>query len=283
MTEYDIGWLAGIIDGDGCISIDENKVVRIIIIMTDEKTIYHIKDLTKIGSITKINCSISHPKWKDQYKWIIYNNDTINILNKIKDHLIIKQLHAELALEYLTKKKLNIKHEDLKVIYEKIKELNARKLNKKYHINLDNYELTKYKIGWLAGIIDSEGSIDIIRKKKKNNDNTYSYGTRIVINMTCEIIINIIQKLTNIGVISKIGRTRPNWNVLHVWRISGNQISNFLKLIFDYLITKRQQAELILEFLNLWNIVKSNNRSLDKDIELEVLHDKMRILNKRGR
>ena len=69
MTTQETAWLAGLFEGEGCISQDKRKpaTFRLIIQMTDLDIIQRIHSITGVGkyAIQKQK----NPKWKTLYRW----------------------------------------------------------------------------------------------------------------------------------------------------------------------------------------------------------------------
>lgn len=72
MDQIDIAWLAGVYEGEGCLSIN-GKAVRIIIQMTDEDIIRRIHSLTGCGRVAVY----PHPKHKTVYRWTVNNRSCV--------------------------------------------------------------------------------------------------------------------------------------------------------------------------------------------------------------
>ena len=132
--ESDLGYLAGIIDGEGSISIIKDKregkkgyVFRVGIKMTHEKTILHIKNLFG-GSITPFPSK--NPNHKDTFLLFWTGHAAQNLLIKIFDKLITKQRQAALFLAFpITYVGGNLSEEEKQLreqIYRVMKESNIR-------------------------------------------------------------------------------------------------------------------------------------------------------------
>ncbi|MFY9457550.1 MAG: LAGLIDADG family homing endonuclease [Candidatus Spechtbacterales bacterium] len=113
----------------------------------------------------------------------------------------------------------------------------------------------KYKYGWLAGVIDGEGTITITRQFRVKS---YSYRPEIHITNTnrellqeaSRLIESATGKKTNLFATSN-GSNRPVYRVRLQDRKSCLKL---LKLLLPYLVGKKYQARVLLDFLS------SNNR-----------------------
>lgn len=71
MGEMSIAWIAGIIEGEGCISVLQKRedYPVITVQMTDEDIITRLKNLTGVGTICIV--TKKDPKHKQPYKWTV--------------------------------------------------------------------------------------------------------------------------------------------------------------------------------------------------------------------
>lgn len=104
-------WVAGLVDGEGCIFIKRDKPTRnskhkseiftlgLKVTMTHKKTIYRLKEIFKRGHITipkKLEGT------KQPYSWTVRSNQAAYVLNLIYPFLITKKQEAFKALEFST-------------------------------------------------------------------------------------------------------------------------------------------------------------------------------------
>lgn len=113
MTDLELGWLAGIIDGEGCISISftgEQMNVRqgrrtphyrlfLQILMCNEACIRKVHELTGVGTVAYRNNDRfnRHPSWC----WRCGSRQAASVLNLISPLLVVKQEECNAALEFL--------------------------------------------------------------------------------------------------------------------------------------------------------------------------------------
>ena len=105
MTELEIAYLAGIIDGEGSIMLlkyhnSENPSPCISISSTDIELVEWVKERIGSGRINKKkNYNIN--KHKDSYTYSVYYNTAIDILSKIEPYLVImkKKLRAKFIID----------------------------------------------------------------------------------------------------------------------------------------------------------------------------------------
>jgi LAGLIDADG endonuclease len=108
-TLAELGWLAGIIDGEGCITIvprlrsdascrNHGYSMKVAVSNTDPRMILKIKSILGFGSI---QCKSEHRngRCKAAYVWITSCREALVFLLVIKDHLVTKAEQAQLAIE----------------------------------------------------------------------------------------------------------------------------------------------------------------------------------------
>lgn len=112
MTDIELGWLAGIIDGEGCLHIrrERPKVVDggqrsatyafvIKVTMCHRETIERIKDLVGVGHINQTTNASGrvHNAWS----WVAMSHEAKKVLDQIAPFLFTKQGEARVALEFM--------------------------------------------------------------------------------------------------------------------------------------------------------------------------------------
>lgn len=106
-------WLAGIIDGEGCIGIHRYRQargkgtgyqLRLTVGMTSKETIEQIKDLTRIGTISAWQ---GKPPRKLKYTWTGNEQEAAGILRRCMPFLVTKRQQAILGIRFAQEKHLN--------------------------------------------------------------------------------------------------------------------------------------------------------------------------------
>jgi len=132
--------------------------------------------------------------------------------------------------------------------------------------------------GYLAALLDGEGSVMMDRLKSGNFD------LRVSIGMTDPTAIIWGHNLTGLGSINFNQRDRRkgmfhNHSNFHRWTMSCRHGVEFLKLVMPYLKVKDKQAKLYLEAMEIRN--KSGKRE-EKRKAQETIYANMKVLNSRG-
>lgn len=129
------------------------------------------------------------------------------------------------------------------------------------------------KLAYIAGIMDGEGSIMIMRQASKSFMEQRAkrgcfdphYHPCIRIGMTDRSALDFLVKITKIG---HVHEEKPyhGRKVVYRWMTrQRDECLQFLTLIMPYLLVKRRQAELAVKFMREW--VSSNGIRLTPEIQ----------------
>jgi hypothetical protein len=111
LTPYEIGYIAGLVDGEGSISIIENKQNRnrtyhaqIVICNTDPELMRWLEQ--RLGQLVGWQAGVPSPKYPDRPvkpmgKWVAAGQCAAALCRVLLPHLTIKQRKAELVLELI--------------------------------------------------------------------------------------------------------------------------------------------------------------------------------------
>lgn len=155
-----------------------------------------------------------------------------------------------------------------------ISELNNHKRHSKEVAPLN---LDPIMVGYLAGLIDGEGHISVIRSKRPKGN--FFYCGKIVISQANKKLIDLRDQL-NIGSICFVDKRKINHKDLYVWSFSPNECRALLPEVMPYLFFKKQQAMLLIEYLEL---AKHTNNSDEYRQKASTIHKELQGLNRRGR
>lgn len=142
-------------------------------------------------------------------------------------------------------------------------------------------KLSDKDIGYIAGMIDGEGTICLHKCTWKHRKVSYYRPFIKVSNTNLEVLIWIKNKLDT-GRIKKEKGITGNWKANYTLNFSANMIRTFLPLIIDSLIIKKTQAILISEFLDMSNRSVPKNFRVDNEELYLYYYKKIRLLNYRG-
>jgi len=110
-----LAWAAGIIDGEGCISIARRNpvgnngrgsrspsyTVNLKIGMVHRPTIEALRETFNVGAL--YNRPPEKPNHRTQWHWIVSGKDLARVLTMVLPYLIVKKEEADLALFFLQK------------------------------------------------------------------------------------------------------------------------------------------------------------------------------------
>lgn len=246
MKERTKAYMAGLVDAEGCISVNENvkvdKVSYQPVVTISNKS----KNLMK-WIVVNFGGDFTPKEWRHEngqiykgYDWRIYNQKHIfRFLTLIYPYLILKRKQAESMLEYVTvagkncinrRQRLFKRISDLKQDCVTTGTLNSCFLN------------DKTWNPYIAGFFDGEGSC-IIKDKHGWYQSSISLGN------TQLVVIKEIKKRFS-G--NYYPFTKDNGETAYSYQIGAKkQQEIFLLAMLPYLIVKRPKAELLLDFVRL--------------------------------
>jgi excisionase family DNA binding protein len=111
---------------------------------------------------------------------------------------------------------------------------------------VDTEKVSVLDIAYIAGLIDAEGCLSISQRRRKHV--VYAYDAVISINMTDELPIKFITEKAG-GTYSKQSFKGKRKSVYR-YSIKCKSAEPVLALLIPYLIVKKEQAHLLLEFRN---------------------------------
>ena len=95
-SETDLAWAAGIIDGEGCITITRaGGQLRVMVANTDLRMLHKLRELFG-GNISRKKTYRAH--YKPQWFWQLCAKDAAGALNAMLPYLVTKADQAELGL-----------------------------------------------------------------------------------------------------------------------------------------------------------------------------------------
>lgn len=145
--------------------------------------------------------------------------------------------------------------------------------------NLEN--LTESEIGYIAGIIDGEGSIAIAYTFHPGRSKKRCHYLRLYVGITDKPVIDwLVSKLG--GSSGKDIRNHPR-RTIYKYYLTGKNAANIIKLIRPLLIVKREQADLAIYFQDHKEIVRkgiNGNAITDQEYDWrELMKEKISVRN----
>lgn len=147
--------------------------------------------------------------------------------------------------------------------------------------------LNKAQLGYIAGVIDGEGSISIIKASTKYN---FSYQLRLIVTNTDYRMLKWLKDTIGYGNVAERKRSKykPNWSNVYVYAITANKAKDLLKAVYPYLVIKREQADIAIEFTKTI-LAQKNNIYGCEGMKAEILQkrqdfkSRINFLNRRGK
>lgn len=107
-------------------------------------------------------------------------------------------------------------------------------------------------LSYAAGIVDGEGCITLSKCKKKNSKNCLKYKMTVVVSMCNPKVPEFLHNNFG-GALNTYKWSGPKSNVrlpIHIWQIHTQMAGWFLKIILPFLLIKKEQAKLAIEYLD---------------------------------
>ena len=133
---------------------------------------------------------------------------------------------------------------------------------------LANMELTK--IAWAAGFMDGEGYIGITRCLDRRTGRLY-YRVQVDVGQVHREPIALFQELFGGTIGHRTNKKQGCWN----WRKFGKEACNVIRILLPYLVVKRRQAELVLEYD--MTVMEKNGHGNWKTLPAEIIERRRAI------
>lgn len=112
-----------------------------------------------------------------------------------------------------------------------------------------NINISEKVLAYTAGILDGEGSICIAKVRAKIERGYKSpYHWLYIQVVNCDERLITWLKDTHGGSTLKIMRKCVRWHPVYRWQLQSREACRFLQLVTPYLLLKKKQAELAIDF-----------------------------------
>ena len=107
--------------------------------------------------------------------------------------------------------------------------------------------MTKTQRAYLAGLLDGEAYVAVIRKANKQYKRGISYGITVVTSMTSLAPLKYAQQISGVGSIVEL-KKRPNRKKMWSWSVYSREASKLLQEVVQYMLVKKKSALACIEF-----------------------------------
>lgn len=291
-----ICWLSSLIEGDGTICIlKHHKYKNANIILYDPCIMFANTDYTLVYSAKKNLDKIIHKNltvykeavkksFKTIYKIKLSSDDAVYVGRKLMPYMIEKKSQMRELINLQNIKKLNnFKKRSPKILikmentYQRCKRLKTPSFR---NIVPDSrHSVSKFGNQWLAGLIDTEGSIYLFKH------HTNMYVSCLVITNTSYRLISeakyIVESILHKNIDLLITQNSYKRDVYRI-RLLGRNAEQICRHTLPYLISKNRQARLICSIQRLKLQQKKRPYPLYVSNKMNDIYINSRNLNLRG-
>lgn len=145
--------------------------------------------------------------------------------------------------------------------------------------------LTEGQKAYIAGILDGEGCIHISRKTDKTMRYGYCYRLSVSVTNTSLELLEWLRVTTDLGSVTDVKHPNPRAKPYAIWSTWSLQSRQLLEACLPYMIVKKDQATLAIEFSSgqRHNEVGRMGLSTEEWERQAQTHEKMKVLNQRGK
>ena len=140
--------------------------------------------------------------------------------------------------------------------------------------------VTDFHVGWLAGIVDGEGTIGIA-KSTQNKARLVRYFPSIKVSATSEEMLLEVSRVASHLLEANLKMVPGNYGKGNLkrkfhWGCYARRAVQIVEAIYPHLTVKRQQAEIVMQFYRTPKYAKVD---ADEDIYRKELRRKIQTLN----
>jgi hypothetical protein len=259
INTFDIAYLAGYLDGDGCFYIGKEKCKRrlnqksitsIVITSVNKSTLDTFKKMHG-GSIHC--CSPSRGNQKSLYQFVTKKRDSIDLVHKILPYLVEKVDEAKLFLQFANSTDV-IEQKGYISQMKRLKDV-ANLVSKHHKEEFEPFKNTVKPtfndFAYLAGFIDAECCLSIGKYKPRNKQPNHTYKILLQCNNTKAPVFKWLLERFGGGItfINRVNNLKGRKNQFK-WYISQRVLSKILPNIHPFLRHKKPVCEELIKFYN---------------------------------
>ncbi len=282
-----MSYLAGVMDGDGSFSLAKRIEHK------DRSPLYH--PLIQLGSLSerlvemiksvfggssrlnKAKVGKDGVSRRNFFVWCASHSSQCSVvLDKICNFLVIKKERALFLKDYIVSNPFKrgsnrLSQETLdnrEYAYRKMREFNDAKSYSSFYCKKQAAKSTDNELFWsyLAGLIDTDGSLSIRRNKAQMNDRNYRYCPMIQLSMNDIRGLNFIKENCPFGNFKIFKARTCVTGFTNKWAVqSRNDVIAILERIIPYLYVKQENAKILLDFCKNYVSVAHRQASIPQE------------------
>ena len=110
--------------------------------------------------------------------------------------------------------------------------------------------LSETQRAYLAGLVDGEGCIVITKMFPKRRKGKFYHVLYVKVSQYNKQFLDYWQRETGLGNVHHAGGKNPKRKNDFQWQLGAAQAEELLKSVFDFLMIKKEQAQIALDFRN---------------------------------
>jgi len=134
-------------------------------------------------------------------------------------------------------------------------------------------------LAYAAGLVDGEGCISLRRQRQLAGQSGNGYGLQVtIVNTKVSMICWLKQHFGALYGVRRCVRYRS----MYEWYVCGKQAAQFVEAILPYLVVKREQAQVVIDFMEIGGYYK-RGQPFPPDVvaKREALKQRLHVLNAR--
>lgn len=150
-------------------------------------------------------------------------------------------------------------------------------------------ELTEAQKGYIAGLIDGEGTIGITHNVPKRGYGSirHQFQVRVSVYNTNPLLIYWLKETVGFGHISiRKSQNVEKWKPMYTYSVTTRLAERLLNEVYDYLVIKKQLADVVFEFQKTLLPMKNGCGRFGLPASVlskrMALKDRINLLNKKG-
>lgn len=264
-------YLAGLIDGDGSLGIqahphEQNYINYDVTLEVATTHLPTVKWLIKTFGGQFYTTQDKRPNRKPNHHWYVSTSEhQLRILKMVSPLLKLKQRQGETQIQFLELGGRSFHDQDArKELADYVSHRNGFfEPVYRTHRDVENSNAEKADYQYLAGLLDAEGTLSLYESKR-------SFDPKIQLPNTDMRVFDFL--LEKFG--GSVSSSKRDHRELGNWVLPVRFLENTLLAILPYMVTKRKQAILLLDWFR-------NRKSLSDDETRETIKE-FRVLNHRG-